>query len=181
MNKKMAIQAIPLVLTAMLFAGCSSAPTQETMGEAEISDESSQIDEASTGDAMTMGAMEGAEWTGHPLDDPASPLSSRVIYFDLDRSDVKLEFHEVILAHAEYLANNVNVAITLEGHGDERGTREYNLGLGERRAKAVRQLLIAGGASDSQIHLISYGEEQPAAMGHDETAWAQNRRVVLVY
>lgn len=108
-------------------------------------------------------------------------LSKRVIYFDYDSSVIKDQARDIIRAHAEYLAQNSRVSITLEGHCDERGTREYNLALGERRANAVRDLLLVMGASRSQIRTTSFGEERPVAFGHDESSWSQNRRAQFVY
>ncbi len=108
-------------------------------------------------------------------------LSQRVIYFDFDKAIVKAEFRDVIAAHARYFQVNPNVRVRLEGHADERGTREYNIGLGERRAQAVRQMLLLGGTSAGQVQTVSYGEERPAVRGSDEASWAQNRRVEIVY
>lgn len=117
----------------------------------------------------------------NPLDNPENALYKKTIYFDFDSSEVMDDFRETIAAHAVYLANNPQVSITLEGHCDERGTREYNLALGERRARAVRQLLIVQGVAARQLRLISYGEEKPQAFGHDEESWRQNRRVEFRY
>lgn len=116
-----------------------------------------------------------------PLQDPTSPLAKRVIYFDFDKSDIKSEYRPTLQAHAEYLANHPSVHVRLEGHADERGTREYNIGLGERRANSVRAYLTLQGVSAGQIETISYGEERPVAMGHDESSWRLNRRVEIVY
>ncbi|HEY5601794.1 MAG TPA: peptidoglycan-associated lipoprotein Pal [Gammaproteobacteria bacterium] len=107
-------------------------------------------------------------------------LAQRVVYFDFDSSVVHDESMPMLKAHSEYLASNGN-KITVEGHCDERGTREYNIALGERRADAVRRILLANGVSASQIKVVSYGEERPAALGHDEKAWALNRRGELMY
>lgn len=138
---------------------------------------------AATGDAAggeTMGAGDTA-FQGDPLDDPNSMLAKRVVYFDFDRSEVKSEFRAIVAAHAEYLAANPSVSVTIEGHADERGTREYNIALGERRSAAVKQILTLQGASSGQVNTISYGEERPAALGHDEDAWALNRRAEFIY
>jgi peptidoglycan-associated lipoprotein len=131
------------------------------------------------GEAVTAPAEAG--FTGDPLDDPDSLLAKRVVYFDFDKSDIKGEFRSVIQAHAEYLASHPDVSVTIEGHCDERGTREYNISLGERRANAVQRMLTLQGASASQIRVVSYGEERPAALGHDEDAWALNRRAEFIY
>lgn len=108
-------------------------------------------------------------------------LGRTTIYFDFDSSSVKPEYSDAIAAHAEELIDNPDLAVRLEGHTDERGSREYNIGLGERRAQAVRQGLLLQGVSRDQISTVSYGEEQPAVTGDDEEARAMNRRVEIVY
>ncbi|MFC1747343.1 peptidoglycan-associated lipoprotein Pal [Pseudomonadota bacterium] len=108
-------------------------------------------------------------------------LAKRVVYFDFDRSEIKPEARAIIEAHAKKLAQNPSMRITLEGHCDERGTREYNLGLGERRSKAVQRVMSLMGVSSNQLELVSYGEERPAQMGHDERSWSMNRRVEFIY
>ncbi len=112
---------------------------------------------------------------------PNSPLSKRVIYFEYDSSNVKAEFVPVVEAHAVYLVNNPNQIITLEGHSDERGTREYNIALAEQRAKSVFNMLQVLGVMNHQVGVVSYGEEKPDAMGSDEQAFQLNRRVEVVY
>ena len=102
-----------------------------------------------------------------------------VIYFDYDRAEIKPEFVPVVNAHAKYLNGNTARKARLEGHTDERGSREYNIGLGERRAQAVRRALLLQGVAESQITTVSYGEERPAATGSDESAYSRNRRVEL--
>jgi len=118
---------------------------------------------------------------GRGLDDPQSPLSKRVIYFMFDSYQVQSEFVPVISAHAQYLAANPSQRVILEGHADERGSREYNIALGEQRAKAVARMLETQGVPASQLEIVSYGEEKPAAEGHDEAAWSLNRRVEFSY
>lgn len=113
--------------------------------------------------------------------DPDNPLSTRIIYFGFDSSAIPQRFQPVIRAHARYLANHPKVDVRLEGHTDERGTREYNVALGARRAKAVEQALVLAGARDSQITTLSFGEERPAVLGHTLEAYAKNRRVEIVY
>lgn len=108
-------------------------------------------------------------------------LAQRVIYFDFDNADIRAEYRDVIAAHAQYLATSRTMKVRLEGHADERGSREYNIGLGERRAQAVRRALMLQGTGDGQLVTVSYGEERPAVTGSDEDAWAKNRRVELVY
>ena len=104
-----------------------------------------------------------------------------VFYFDFDQAIVKRAGHEELNKHAQVLAADRYLRVRLEGHADERGTREYNLALGERRANAIRAYLVAQGASREQIEVISYGEEKPADAGHSESSWAMNRRVEIVY
>jgi len=118
---------------------------------------------------------------GDVLDDPNSPLSNRVVYFEYDSSTVRQEDIATLEAHAAYLGENVNVTIRLIGHTDERGSREYNLALGERRALAIRQILMLQGASVKQFQVTSFGEERAEVEGHSEAEWQQNRRVELNY
>ncbi len=134
-------------------------------------------------DSSTSSVMEirPSEPVIDPLQDPASLLANRKIYFDFDRSEIKDEFREIIQAHANYLADHPEVMIRVEGHCDERGTREYNLALGERRARAVEQLLTLQGADTDQVRIVSFGEERPEVEGHDEFAWQANRRALLIY
>ena len=150
----------------------------------------SSVPEATTPPPATEQQPQGAEtapvqseqgFQGNPLDDPNSPLHQRVVYFDFDKSDIKPEGKPILEAHAKYLSGHPDVHVVLEGNTDERGTREYNMALGERRAKAVYQYLTLLGVSPSQLKVISYGEERPAALGHDESAWSKNRRVELDY
>ena len=115
------------------------------------------------------------------FDNPESLLSKRVIYFDFDKSEVKSEYRAIVAAHAAYISSHGSARVTLEGHADERGTREYNLGLGERRGNAISGLLSAAGAMGSQLDTVSYGEERPVCRVSDENCWWQNRRVEIVY
>jgi peptidoglycan-associated lipoprotein len=133
------------------------------------------------GGASTSGKPYGADAAanGRGLGDAAGLRS--IIYFDFDKSDIKPEFLDVVSANARNLTNHPNLRVKLEGNTDERGTREYNIGLGERRAQAVRRALLLQGVADSQISTVSFGAERPAAEGDDEAAWSKNRRVELVY
>lgn len=108
-------------------------------------------------------------------------LAQRTLYFEYDSSDIKPELLDVIEAHARNLVRNPGQRILLEGHCDERGSREYNIGLGERRAHAVRRAMLVQGVGADQILTVSYGEERPAVPAHNEAAWARNRRVEIVY
>jgi len=134
----------------------------------------------SGGSTSATGAGTGI--TGSALDSAnARALQTLVIYFDFDQAEIKPEFTAVVQAHGQRLATNANLQVRLEGHTDERGSREYNIGLGERRAQAVKRALMLNGANASQITTVSYGEERPAATGSDEESWRLNRRVEIVY
>jgi len=122
----------------------------------------------------------GGRYTRDSLDTD-SCLRQRVVYFDLDRTEIKSEFQAQISCHAEYLRQFPDARVTLEGNADERGSREYNLGLGERRGNAVQSALVAAGASSSQLNVTSYGEERPVCRQHEESCWSKNRRVEIVY
>jgi peptidoglycan-associated lipoprotein len=123
----------------------------------------------------------GGQFQGSPLQDPSSPLYKKVFYFPFDSSEIAAADRDVLAAHAKFLASNPGVKVVAEGHADERGTREYNLALGERRAQAVQRLLMLQGAAQGQSKVVTYGEERPVAVGHDESAWRLNRRVELLY
>jgi peptidoglycan-associated lipoprotein len=131
-----------------------------------------------------IGAGGGASFIGFDGEQPGDAEVIRndlVIYFEFDSSEIRSEFNAMLATHARYLAASPDVSVRLEGHADERGSREYNIGLGERRAQSVRQLLLLQGVSTAQISTVSYGEERPAAFGSDEQSYSQNRRVELVY
>ncbi len=115
------------------------------------------------------------------LDNPDSLLSKRVIYFEFDRSVILPEFRDTIAAHSAYARANSTARMVLEGHADERGSREYNLGLGERRGNSVESAMQAGGAGRNQLEVISYGEERPVCTQSTEGCWQRNRRVEIVY
>ena len=170
-----------LSLTGLLF-GCSSGQVKDTPVEVEdlTSSASSSAGEYAESSAQAFGT-EGGSTSTFTLDDPQSPLSVRIIYFEYNSDEIRSEYRSTIEAHATYLSQNPNTTITLEGHADERGSREYNLALGESRALSIKQQLLILGASSSQIRLVSYGEERPAVDGHDEAAWQQNRRVEILY
>ena len=162
-----------VVLGAALLAGCPKKPMvkdQPTQGS-QVPLSSANSD--STGGASTTMTALGATNTG--------PLSGRVVYFDFDKTEIKPEFADLISSFAKNLTAHPTLKLRLEGNTDERGTREYNIGLGERRAQAVRRALMLQGVAESQLTTVSFGAERPAVEGDDETAWAQNRRVELVY
>ncbi|RUL76731.1 peptidoglycan-associated lipoprotein Pal [Dyella choica] len=126
-------------------------------------------------------AQPGAnKYTAADLDTDAC-LKQRVVYFDFDKDEVKPEFQQIMQCHAKFLQDVPTSRMRLEGNADERGTREYNLGLGERRANAVSSALQANGGSASQVSVISYGKEKPVCREHNEDCWSKNRRVEIVY
>ena len=153
----------------------SSSGSASTSGTGDDSVSSADTT-TTTGAGATPGSLQG-----HPLDDPAGMLAARTIYFEFDSSEVPASERPTIEAHARYLSRHSGALVTLEGHADERGSREYNIALGEQRAGAVRQLMTLLGAANPQIRAVSYGEERPATSGHDESAWRLNRRVEIVY
>lgn len=175
---------VALLSAALLLSGCGTTgeaeqeQSAEAGGAAAGSAEDAAASAASAEDAQAK-PMEQQEEEKNPLEEGL--LAQRVVYFDFDSSVVHDDAMAMLQAHAEYLVSNSATVVTVEGHTDERGTREYNIALGERRADAVRRILLANGVAASQIKIVSYGEERPAALGHNEQAWAQNRRAELVY
>ncbi len=144
------------------------------------------------GDAADIGAQDAPGGSQSGFDDQASGEFDEfggdagrpaefIIYFEYDKSDILGQYDRVLTRHALHLADNGQTRVRLEGHADERGTREYNIGLGERRAQAVRQILMIQGVTAGQITTVSFGEERPAREGSNETAYAENRRVEIVY
>ncbi len=133
-------------------------------------------------DVTTAAAPDPRDYTdARNFDNSDSLLSQRVIYFDFDKSEIRPEYRPTVAAHAAYVSAHGSARVTLEGHADERGTREYNLGLAERRSNAVSGLLSAAGAMGSQLDSVSYGEERPVCRVSDDSCWSQNRRVEIVY
>jgi len=174
------------VFAAAVLAGCSTNPTQTA---APVEDRAAGTGTGAAGGATTAGTtMGGVTGTAtgsqagrNPLTDPASPLSKRSVYFDYDQFVVKDEFRPLIESHAKYLQQNRNARIAIQGNTDERGTREYNIALGQKRADALKKLMLILGATEAQIETVSFGKEKPRRDGHDETSWAENRRDDIVY
>jgi peptidoglycan-associated lipoprotein len=171
---------LAVALAALIFGGCSSTGTRDGGEGADAAGGGADVVDGGSG-AQTAGIGQGGSWAGNPLENPDSLLYTRKIYFDFDRSEIRSEFVPVLRAHAEYLSRNPGVNVTIEGHCDERGSREYNIGLGERRAASIQRFLEAEGVDSAQIGTISYGEERPQNLDHNENAWSLNRRGVLVY
>ena len=162
-------------------AGCKFAPVKKSGEPIEEAPPPVAEQPAETEKEKRYVIGEEASLDVSAINDPASPLAKRVIYFELDSSQVDEEGREIIGSHARFLAAHPEISIVLEGHADERGTREYNLALGERRAKAVKQLMVLQGVDPNQIQVISFGEERPVALDHNESAWRLNRRVEILY
>jgi len=181
-------------LSAAWLAGCSTTATDtdsSTVAEDATSTEQVQDSAAADSTDQSFGAGEdgavtsvivddSAEATEEPMVDPLAGVDT-VFYFDFDKSIVRPAAREALAKHAEFLVANPDARIVLEGHADERGTREYNMALGERRAKAVSRYLTIQGVAASQIETVSFGEEVPVAFGHDADAWQLNRRVEVRY
>ena len=166
--------------SAVLLAGCPSKPRPQPTGtnvSSGTTTDQSQTSGANSSNAQGQQTEAGGESAGPS----GEQLKNRTIYFDFDSSEIKSEYNELITAHARYLAANSTKRVRIEGNTDERGSREYNIGLGERRAQAVRRVLMLQGVNESQITTVSYGEERPAVTGHTEEAWARNRRANIVY
>jgi len=179
------MRVLPIVAAlagALLLAGCPKKPTTapDTGAGSEVP---GQAEGAATGEASAGGVGEARPLPGEEGSEEeaaAAARAARMIYFDFDSSEIRPEYAAVIASHARRLASNVTLTVRLEGHTDERGSREYNIALGERRAQAVRRALLLQGAGENQVATVSYGEERPAADGMTEEAWAQNRRVEIV-
>jgi peptidoglycan-associated lipoprotein len=168
-------QIVLVLMTAVLVTGCPKRSTTKpnANGAADNGASTSQFDGSNAGAGSALSADQQALAELQKL--------GMIVYFDYDHSEIRSEYVSVVAAHAKYLNANGARKVRLEGHTDERGSREYNIGLGERRAQAVRRALLLQGVREDQITTVSYGEERPAAAGSDETAYAKNRRVEFVY
>ena len=181
-----------LVLAVLFAAGCSTQPSQPT---APIDDRSTTSGASTTPGASTSGAgsggVSGSSVPGagagsssvgsNVLRDPNNILSKRSVYFDFDSFVVSDQYRPLVEAHGRYLSSNRSARATVQGNTDERGSREYNIALGQRRADAIKRMMTLLGAQDSQIETVSFGKEKPRNPGHDEAAWAQNRRGDIVH
>ena len=174
-------------MVAFALVGCSSSPTT-----APVEDKSATTDPAATAAAggtttrpapggVVTGSSTGATTGSAMLRDPNNILSKREVLFEFDSFVVADKYKPMVEAHARYLSGNRAAKVTVQGHGDERGAREYNIALGQRRADAVKRMMTLLGVQEIQIETVSFGEEKPRNLGHDETAWAENRRVDIVY
>lgn len=170
---------------AVALAGC--AGDEEATYEQPATQETQRSSDFNTGRAGTVDDREAQQISEAERRRAAEQQrlealrDERTIYFEFDSAELSNEAREIIRAHADYLVANPGVRVRLEGHTDERGTREYNIALGERRAKSVERAMLLRGVSRSQLRVVSYGEENPVDLGHNEAAWAKNRRVVVAY
>ena len=175
MQMKKLLQSLAVALPMLTLAACSSTTDSDAMTG---TDGSYQNGGAQTGGAQTGGALSAEEQMRQQYE---ALRRENVIFFEFDQDEVTGHYAQVLEAHASFLRSNPSVSILVEGHADERGTPEYNIALGERRAKAVTSYLQSLGVSGSQLAIVSYGEEKPADTSHSESAFSQNRRAVLVY
>lgn len=191
MNISVQKKAIVMAMSLGLLAGCSTTgeTTDEDMQGTEVAvgdqqDTSTVYGGDDQGGVSSSGLTDAEREQARKAAEQAAEAAKRditVFYFDFDTSEIQPEIRDVLVAHGQFLAANPGQAVRLEGHADERGTKEYNLALGERRAKAVERFLIVNGVSRGQIETVSYGEEKPAVMGSGSSTWAKNRRVELIY
>jgi peptidoglycan-associated lipoprotein len=172
-----------LLAGAVLLAGCPKKATtiQPPTAGSQVGGSSNT---SPNGGASTSGSDLGGDNANGGrggAGDATGPLARKVIYFDFDKSEIKPEYAPIVRASGQTLTERPGIKVKLEGNTDQRGTREYNIGLGERRAQAVRRALLLQGVAETQITTVSFGAERPAAEGDDESAWSKNRRVELVY
>jgi peptidoglycan-associated lipoprotein len=190
--KVIKLLTVSLILVGL--AGCtnlgSSKKDSDAMQNGDVSIEDRNADSSGLEGGKAYGSDVNSEkqvilgedgYQDGQFNDPSSPLSHRIVYFDYDSSTVRPQDLPILEAHAAYLSAHPNASIRVEGHTDDRGSREYNLALGERRALAIRQILMLQGAGINQFQVTSYGEERLAAEGYDESVWSKNRRVELTY
>ncbi len=172
------IKLIPIAIGAMMLTGC---PSTRSLPDPEPAD-TGYGSEADSSRSDTGAYGSDALGEGEAIDyDPSAGELANVLYFDFDSAELRPEYVDTVARHALQLANDGGLRVRLEGHADERGSREYNIGLGERRSQTVRRMLLIQGASAAQISTVSFGEERPAVTGSDEDAYAQNRRVEIRY
>ncbi|MFO1315646.1 MAG: peptidoglycan-associated lipoprotein Pal [Burkholderiales bacterium] len=176
--KKIVLAAI----AAAFLAGCQTTPTTAPVEDkSATADPSAAAAGASTSGTRTAGVSGTSTAQTNPLKDPSNILSKRSIYFEFDSFAVADQYKPIIEAHAKYLAANRNAKVALQGHADERGSREYNIALGQKRADAVKRMMTLLGVQETIVETVSFGEEKPKNPGHDEASWAENRRVDIVY
>ncbi|MBZ9568422.1 peptidoglycan-associated lipoprotein Pal [Modicisalibacter tunisiensis] len=176
-------KSLAVALSLAVMAGCSSTGgTQDGSFDGSGAAGGAGMGGGTSGQGVSSGQVSGSQLGGEGSSQQQAGIPDvRTIYFGFDQDTIRPEFESVLNAHAQYLRRHPDAHVVLQGHADERGTREYNLGLGERRAQAVEQYLSVQGVSPSQIDVVSYGEERPAVEGHSKQSYAKNRRVVVAY
>ncbi len=178
MNKSLILAA----LLAMSLVACSSKPVKETSAPVVEPTKTTQVEAPVAKDnSASTGTSTATEIAYNPLKDPNNILSKRSIYFDYDKDEVKAEFRPLVEAHAKYLLDHPNAKVFLQGNTDARGSREYNVSLGQRRSVAVKKVANLLGVQDKQIETVSYGKEKANATCADDTCYKQDRRVDIVY
>ncbi len=180
MMKSIKYLAFPLLSVALVMTGCASRKPATTANAGTTNPSTVNTTGLSEDAALNAQNLAGASSKGVTEANKAA-LAKRVVHFDYDSSDLSAEDYQTLQAHAQFLMANANSKVALTGHTDERGTREYNMALGERRAKAVQNYLITSGVNPQQLEAVSYGKEAPVNPGHDESAWKENRRVEINY
>lgn len=178
MQTKSLLKSLLIAFPLLALSACSTTSSEQS-GQADnpaSNDTQQQEETVVTSPAEPVKTPEEKQMERY-----ADLRTQKIIYFNFDDADIRPEFAELLKAHADYLVKNPGVNVRIEGHTDERGTPEYNIALGERRANAVKQYLMNLGVPASQMSTVSYGEEMPLDTGHNEEAWAKNRRAVLVY
>ena len=172
-----------LMAGVALLSACPKKPmvVQRPSGGTQVPQSSGKNSSQGASTTTPLGGQAGAGGADGMGGAAGGALANKVIYFDFDKSDIKPEFADLIAAHARHLTSKSALRVKIEGNTDERGTREYNIGLGERRAQAVRRAFLLLGVAENQLTTVSFGAERPAMEGDDEAAWAKNRRVELDY
>ncbi|WP_076418872.1 peptidoglycan-associated lipoprotein Pal [Colwellia sp. UCD-KL20] len=180
MRLNQTVKALAVALPMLALAACSST-SDETEGQSQVDTNTQVSTNTQTDNVQVTAAQREAEIAEQKRQQLEALRSEHIVYFDFDTSTLNRQFASILDAHAKFLTENSNVSVLVEGHADERGTPEYNIALGERRAKAVVTYLENMGVSSSQISIVSYGEEKPMVKDRSENAFAKNRRAVLVY
>ena len=183
--KAVKLLVLPVLATALIMTGCANRKPAADVQVGQNPNQSGSLPSVNTEGlsedaALNAQNLAGASAKGVTAANKAF-LAKRVVHFYYDSSDLSNEDYQTLQGHAQYLVANANSKVALTGHTDERGTREYNMALGERRAKAVESFLITNGVAATQLEAVSYGKEMPVDAGHDENAWKENRRVELNY
>jgi peptidoglycan-associated lipoprotein len=180
--KAVQLFVLPILATALVMTGCASRKPATDIQAGQNPSEATTVSTEGLSEDAALNAQNlvGASSKGVTAANKAF-LAKRVVHFDYDSSELSNEDYQTLQAHAQFLVANANSKVALTGHTDERGTREYNMALGERRAKAVESFLITNGVAATQLEAVSYGKEMPINAGHDENAWKENRRVEINY